>query len=216
MIEFLNSVDTDVFLFLHSFHASALDPYMKALSGRFAWIPFYVALGAAVIWQYGWKRGFLLLVAISAAVGFSDAICAHLIRPAVERMRPSNPENPLSLLVHLVEDYRAGRFGFPSCHASNTFALATATSLVIRCRWYTIFIFLWALLQCYSRIYLGVHYPGDIIVGASIGTLMGWSIPMATCKLADIQRTSAGIVKVMVPMIACAAIMIALAVAVYA
>ena len=88
---------------------------------------------------------------------------------AVERLRPSNPANPISDLVHIVNNYRGGRYGFPSCHASNSFGLAFFLVFLFRKRWLSLFILLWATLNCYTRIYLGVHYPGDLIVGAIIG-----------------------------------------------
>lgn len=174
MIEFLQNLDTDTFLALHNVRAQFLDPYVRAFSGKGIWVALYLAIAYAVIRQCGWKRGLLMLAAIGVAVGCSDAICAHVIRPAVERLRPSNPDNPISAMVHLVNGYKGGgKYGFPSCHATNTFALAVASSLTLRRRWYGAFIFAWAVLQCWSRIYLGVHYPGDILVGAIVGTIMG-------------------------------------------
>ena len=174
MIEFLQNLDTDVFLALHHLRIAILDPYVRAFSGKGVWIPLYLSIVYAIIRQCGWKRGLIMVAAIGVAVGCSDAICAHVIRPAVERLRPSHPDNPISALVQLVDGYRGGgRHGFPSCHATNTFALAVASGLTLHNRLYTTFIFLWAVLQCYSRIYLGVHYPGDVLVGATVGAING-------------------------------------------
>lgn len=146
---------------------------MYASTGKWIWVPFYISLLVAIYLAYGWRTMLLMGVMTTLAITLSDQVCASLIRPLVERMRPSNINNPLSDFVHIVEDYRSGRYGFPSSHAANTFALAALTSLLFR-RWkYTIFIYLWALIICYSRIYLGVHYPGDIIVGLIIGSFFG-------------------------------------------
>lgn len=94
---------------------------------------------------------------------------ASLIRPEVARLRPSNLENPLSEMVHIVNGYRGGSYGFPSCHAANTFGLAFFVVYLFRSRLLSTFILVWALVTCYSRAYLGVHYPGDLLAGAVLG-----------------------------------------------
>lgn len=159
---------------LHNQRALLLDPYVKEFSGRLIWVPLYASIAFVVLRMYGLKRGLLILAVIGISVGCSDFVCARLIRPVVERLRPANLDNPLSAMVHVVQGYRGGSYGFPSCHATNTFALAVASSIAIRKRWYSLFIFIWAVLQCHSRVYLGVHYPGDLLVGASIGAALGY------------------------------------------
>lgn len=111
--------------------------------------------------------------------------CATLIRPEVCRLRPSNPENPLSEMVHIVGGYRGGSYGFPSCHAANSFALASFLTLLFANRKLSLFIFAWAVLNSYSRVYLGVHYPGDLLVGAIIGTAVGLAMAFAAGYVAD-------------------------------
>lgn len=172
-MDFLLQFDADVFLAINGWHTAVLDPIMILFSHRHTWILMYVTLAFVFWWFFGWQRALIAVAMMSIAAGMSDFICASCIRPFFERMRPSNPENEISALVHLVNDYRSGKFGFPSCHAANTMALAMTSSLIIRIRMFTIFIFGWALLQCYSRLYLGVHYPGDLIVGSIIGIIFG-------------------------------------------
>jgi len=177
-MDWIQGIDTQLFLFLNGLNHQFVDPFMSAFSGRWIWIPCYVALAAVVIRRFGWKRGFVIIAMICIAVGAADYISASIIRPVIRRMRPANLENPLSDLVHVVSDYRGGAYGFPSCHAANTIALALASSLTFRCRALTVVVFSWALLQCYSRIYLGVHYPGDLMAGAVVGTftaLTAWA-----------------------------------------
>lgn len=173
MIDFLIDTDTRIFLFFNSLHHPLLDTFMYCFSSRFIWVPLYLATFLMIMRYYGWKAGLTLFGFTVAAVALSDQACATFIRPAIERLRPANPDNPISDLVHIVNNYRGGSYGFPSCHAANTFAFATIMTLALPTRRLLVFLFGWALLNCYSRIYLGVHYPGDLIVGALIGSAAG-------------------------------------------
>ncbi len=174
MIDQLLHWDTQFLLFLNDFHHAFADPIVKELSGKWIWIPMYISIAGLVWRRFGWKNALILILAVGAALAITDYSCAKLIRPFFERLRPANTENPISAWVHIVENYRGGRYGFPSCHAANSFALATSTSLMLKVRWYTWFIFIWALFQCYTRVYLGVHYPGDLLVGACVGSMWGF------------------------------------------
>lgn len=173
MTDFLIDIDTRVFMFLHGPHTLWLDYFMSTFSGRFEWIALYVVIAYAIFKTFGRSLGIAYLLAIAAAITLTDQTCASLIRPMVERMRPSNPANPLSEMVTVVNNYRGGAFGFPSCHAANTFALATFVAMMFRRRRVGWSMFAWAILTCYSRVYLGVHYPGDLLSGAIVGSLFG-------------------------------------------
>lgn len=165
----ITSVDTDVLLFLNHFHNPFFDDVMYIISGKLIWIPLYLIVAFIVYKNGGLKRFILCGLMIALAVTLSDQICASLIRPIVERLRPANLENPIHQYVHIVDGYRGGRFSFPSCHAANTFALVFFLALYFRSKKLTIFMFVWALIVSYSRIYLGVHYPGDILAGIVVG-----------------------------------------------
>jgi undecaprenyl-diphosphatase len=173
MIDTLTALDTEFFIAMHSVaHCAFADRFMMAFTGRFIWIPVYVAMAWFLLRAYGVKKALMCLVAVGVAVTLSDQICATLIRPMVERLRPANLDNPISVYVQVVNGYRGGSYGFPSCHAANTFALATFMTLLTRNTRISVFVYVWALINCYTRLYLGVHYPGDLLVGATVGSLI--------------------------------------------
>lgn len=173
MLDTLINIDTNIFLALNSLHAAFFDAFMYVFSSRWVWVPTYMVIAAVIIRLFGWRNGIFVILCAATAVALSDQTCASYIRPIVKRLRPANPDNPISALVHIVNDYRGGKYGFPSCHAANTFAFATFIALVFRNRWVSMTVVLWAIFNCYSRIYLGVHYPGDLLVGGCIGALYG-------------------------------------------
>lgn len=173
MIEYLINLDTEIFLLFNSWNNLFWDIAMKMATGKLIWIGMYFALVYALGKAYGWQTALVMIVMTALSVAAADQLTASVIRPVVERLRPSNMDNPISHLVHIVNGYRSGGYSFPSCHAANTFAVATLMSLVFR-RWrFTFAIVFWAILNCYSRVYLGVHYPGDLLAGMVIGVLSG-------------------------------------------
>lgn len=174
----LQQLDASVFLFFNGLHADWLDHPVKTLTNRWIWVPLYVVVAALVVRLRGLREGLLIVLCACAAVGLADYICASVIRPFCGRLRPSNLDNPLSAFTYVVDNYRAGRHGFPSCHAANTTALATFLSLCLRRRAIAVFMFMWATILCYTRVYLGVHYPGDLLVGALIGASLAYVVYM--------------------------------------
>lgn len=173
MIEFLNNLDTAIFLAINGHHAPFFDSFMTLFTGRFIWVPMYMMVVWLLFHKNRWQSGLIYLLCLAMAIAMTDQTCASIIRPAVERLRPSNIENAISSMVYIVDGYRGGSYGFPSCHAANSFALAAFLILFVRRRSFSIFILCWATLNSYSRLYLGVHYPGDLLVGAVIGTAFG-------------------------------------------
>ncbi len=169
MLDFLVDIDTKLFLFFNGLHNHFFDYFMMAFTGRFNWIPMYVVIFFMIYLRFNWRVASVYVVATGLAILMTDQLCATVIRPVVERLRPANIENPLSEFVHIFRGYRGGTYGFPSCHAANSFCLAILLSLLISERRFSIVIFTWAFFHSYSRLYLGVHYPGDLIVGAILG-----------------------------------------------
>lgn len=170
-ILWLSDIDARLLLIVNGAHSPFFDSVMWCISGRWIWVPFYAVLAYLLFRRMSWKRASICLVTIGLIILAADQTCAILIRPEIGRLRPANLNNPLSSFVHVVNGYRGGRYGFPSCHAANTFALAVFMSLVIRHKWFTVMMFSWAFIVSYSRMYLGVHYFGDLFCGATIGSL---------------------------------------------
>ncbi len=170
MLEFLNEIDTLLFLFLNGIRSEFWDVIMWHISGKKEWIPLYLLISGWMIFRLRIK--FLYMIPfIVLLVLLSDQISDSL-KDNLQRYRPSHdPE--IRDIVNLVRNHRGGLYGFVSSHAANTFALASFTSLFFKVPIFSIFIFFWAALVSYSRIYLGVHYPGDIIFGALLGVLAG-------------------------------------------
>lgn len=167
----IEKLDQDLFLFLNGMHADWLDPVMWWLSDKLIWIPLYVFVLFLLIKKYRWKSVGILL-SIVLLIALSDQISV-LFKNGFERYRPTHTEG-LKDYIHTLNNYYGGPFGFVSSHASNSFALATYTSLFLTPYYnnYRIFAFLWAILVSYSRIYLGVHFPGDIFAGSILGILL--------------------------------------------
>lgn len=166
-------MDTQLFLFLNGLHADWLDPVMVVITEMWPWIPLYLLLLFLVFKQYG-KRGWWILLGVCVVILCSDQLSAHVCKPLFQRLRPCfNPE--LEGLVHLPNGLPGGRFGFVSSHAANTFAVASFLTGVLwrHYRWIGWVLYGWAFLSSYSRIYVGVHYPGDIVAGAALGILIG-------------------------------------------
>ncbi len=169
----LERLDQQLLLLLNSFHSPFFDQVMYAISGKVIWIPLYLAILIYMIIKY--KRKFLIiLLFVILAATLADQISV-LIKNSVQRLRPCH-EPALDGLVHLVRGECGGLYSFVSSHATNSFNVALISLLFIRKRWFSISIVLWALVVGYSRIYLGVHYPGDVICGSILGALIGWGI----------------------------------------
>ena len=178
MIDTLNQLDHELMLWLNYDGGTLQDAFWYAISNMPSWIPFYIViLGVLAYGQrreaHPWRQYLTLLLFTALIITAADHISSGIIKPWVQRPRPSHQEGVMEFL-HYVHDYHGGAFGFVSSHAADTFALATWVSLLFRRRAVTLTLILYAVLNCYSRIYLGVHYPGDILCGTALGILCGW------------------------------------------
>ena len=119
MIEILRQIDAEALLAINSWHTAFLDPFMKMASARLVWIPFYLSI-LYVLWRArGWKATLGIALLIGLLITLADQSCATLIRPYVQRLRPTNPDNPLSQFVTVVDGYRGGSSPWPSSSRSS-------------------------------------------------------------------------------------------------
>ena len=174
MIETLEELDRSLFLLLNGLHHDSVDQIMIWLSDKFIWIPFYVLLIGLIVRKHEFKSLLLVIPALILLVVLSDQISVHLFKNGFERLRPCHDAG-LQQLIHLVGNC-GGQFGFVSSHAANTFALASFLIYVMKSKSIFYIMIIWAFAVSYSRIYLGVHYPGDVLVGAVVGWLIGYLV----------------------------------------
>lgn len=181
MIDYLNNIDTALFSFFNGMHCGYFDRVMWLMSGRLTWLLMIIVL-IYVLFRRNWKTGVAVIIGIALVILFCDQISSTFIKPVVHRLRPSHTES-LSATIHLINGYTSGLYGFVSSHATNSFGVAMLVSLIFKNKWLTTAIFTWAVIVCYSRIYVGVHYPGDIICGAALGSIIGWVVYQGLFKL---------------------------------
>lgn len=168
------SADQELFLWLNGLHTPWLDTVMYWITYKYTWIPLYILLIALTVRAEGWKKGGFIVLAVVLAVAAADKITSGFMKPYFLRLRPCHDPS-IQVVMHHVTDC-GGMYGFASSHASTSFALAIAWfSLLRREIPRMALLFLWAAIYAYSRVYVGVHYPLDILVGALVGLLVGYS-----------------------------------------
>jgi len=170
----LENLDQQLFLFINSMNSPFWDKVMYAISGKIIWAPLYIAILIYIGIQY--KKKFLVIIPfIILAVALTDQSSVHLFKNVFERLRPCH-EPSLEGMVHLVKGRCGGLYGFVSSHAANSFNVALISLMFIKIRWFSVSIIAWAAIVGYSRIYLGVHYPGDVLCGSLLGAFIGWGV----------------------------------------
>jgi len=171
VLDYFNHIDHNLFLFLNGKHNAFFDSLMAQATKSLLWIPLYLIFLYLLIRQYKWKT--IMIVVVAAVMILASDQLANLAKDTFQRLRPSNEPG---LTVHLVNAYKGGLYGFYSSHASNTFSIAVflVVLLIKRFKWIGWITLPWALLMSYTRIYLGVHFAGDILTGILTGSLVGY------------------------------------------
>lgn len=176
MLEALLELDKQLFIRLNHWSGPFMDPVMIFLSGSVPWIIFALAVLFTANKCQPWTGTcfplFITIGSLILAVILSEQISVHLFKNTFERLRPCHDPDMLGQ-VRLVAESCGGKYGFVSTHASNSFSLAILSALILKRRWFTISVFAWAALISYSRVYLGLHYPGDAIGGMVLGLIIG-------------------------------------------
>lgn len=182
--EEVHHIDQLVTLEINSWDSPITDPIWQFFSDKLVWAPMYAAIIALLIWKLGWKKGLLVLAGALLTFGFCDQF-SNLIKHAVERIRPLHDEFMVSNGLNILE--KGGGYSFFSAHSANSFGLAFSTFLgmklclrdsgsSITSKWlkaYGAWMFFWATMVAVSRIFVGKHYLGDVIVGIIVGSLAG-------------------------------------------
>ena len=150
-----------------------LDGVVQTLTNAVTWIPLYIALFYLVVKNNATMSKILFIVGCAALCYlFAGAVDDGIVKPLVARWRPTH-DPVIGWHVDVVNGYRGGRYGFFSAHASNTFSIAIFFSLLVRSRLLTVALVMWSLINCWTRLYLGVHFPGDILCGLLWGGVVG-------------------------------------------
>ena len=195
MLERLEQIDRDLFLWLNSPHSEFMDTVMWYVSTTSLWIPLYVIFLFYAFRKGNWKFALYILLGVVACVALADLSSVHLFKNVFQRVRPTHNLEIADLVKTVIkpngQEYRGGEFGFVSSHAANVSAIATFVILSFKQfskRWW--FLIAWACLIMYSRIYLGVHYPGDIVCGSLLGISIALIIFFSTKRLNPLKSLS--------------------------
>ena len=182
-MESLIELDQQLLLALNGSDSLFLDGLAKTLTTATTWIPLYVALFYLVLKSNDTAQKILFIVVCALLCVFvAGSLNDLIVKSLVARWRPTH-DGQIGLMVDVVNGYRGGRFGFFSSHASNTFSLAVFFALLVRSRALSIALILWSFTNCWTRMYLGVHYPGDILCGLLWGGIVGSAVWFLHYKL---------------------------------
>ena len=190
----VHKADQLLTLEINSWDSFITDPIWQFFSDKLVWVPMYAAIIALLVWKLGWKRGLIVLAGALLTFGFCDQV-SNIVKHAVGRIRPLNDEFMIANGLNVLE--KGGGYSFFSAHAANTFGLAFSTFVGMkRClsnegammpKWlkaYGGWMFFWAFMVSVSRVFVGRHYLGDVLVGILVGSLAGYAFARLAALIA--------------------------------
>jgi undecaprenyl-diphosphatase len=177
-------LDEQLFLWLNNLGSANWDWFWLFMTNKFNMIPLYIVLLIVSFRHLAWQKGFLFLVVIALLITGTDQV-TNLFKDGFERLRPCHNED-IAPLMRLVKKSCGGAYSFFSGHASNSFALATFFTVFFRKQFPAMkWLFFWAAVVAYSRVYVGVHFPLDIFCGAVYGIMIGWIIARMSFRVLE-------------------------------
>ena len=183
--------DQQLLLRLNGSDSLFWDNLMEGITSTVAWLPVGVVLLYLVVKNNTMREAGLVILFFALTIVVADQFSSSFCKPYFARFRPT--QDPLLMyLVDVVDGYRGGRYGFISSHAANTFAVATCLGLIVRHRGLTFMLVAWALVNCWTRLYLGVHYVGDLLCGTVWGVFTGWALHLLYARLAPARTKRVG------------------------
>lgn len=172
-METLLSFDISLTLFINGSDSVWLDGVAWLATRLYPWFPYLLTIVAILGVRLDRRQFLLILLGAAVCVALSDQVASSIIKPWVCRLRPTH-DPALTGFIDIVNGYRGGKYGFFSSHAANTMSVAVYLSLFFRQRCITLSLVLWSLLTCWTRVYLGVHFFGDVLIGALYGACVGY------------------------------------------
>lgn len=171
LLEYIVQKDQDLLIFLNGMGNEYWDAFWLNVTNKFAWIPLYVLILYLFFKYFGWKKALFTLLIVAVLVAFTDQF-VNLIKNTTMRLRPNRDES-IKTLIRVIKN--SGGYSFVSGHATNSFAVSTFVIILLKDYFKPIyFILIWPFLFAYSRIYLGVHYPVDVVLGMLLGFAIGY------------------------------------------
>ena len=184
----VHQIDQQLTLTINSWHSAITDPIWAFFSDKIVWVPMYAAIIALLFWKLGWKKALIVIAGIGLTFGFCDQF-SNIIKYAVCRIRPVNDDFMIASGLHVLET--GGGYSFFSAHAANSFGLAASSVMGLRAytgrpwwkKGYASWMFFWAAMVAISRIFVGKHYLGDVIVGSLVGLAAGMAFGILAYRI---------------------------------